>query len=102
MSQWSHDPSPAESTPQATSIPYAVPVRPQLQHDRRSGLIAFGIASILIGALAALLAAFTSVVVMMMMTQVGKGPVVADVPRRPRLRRRRHILYLGGNRIDPV
>ena len=75
MSQWSHDLSSTESPPQATTIPYATVLPPTLERDRRAGLIAFGIVSILIGALAAFFAAFSSFIVMMMITQVGKTPL---------------------------
>ena len=40
----------------AAPIPYAAVARPQLEHDRRGGLIAFGIISIVIGSLAGCLA----------------------------------------------
>ena len=75
MSQWSHDLSSTESTPQAATIPYAAVVRPQLERDRRAGLIAFGIVSILIGALAGFFAALTSFAVMMVLTHSTKTPL---------------------------
>jgi hypothetical protein len=57
--------------PYPHAIPYAAAARPQLERDRRGGLIAFGIISILIGALAGCLAILTPLSLMM----------VAFVPR---------------------
>jgi hypothetical protein len=45
--------------PYASPIAYASALRPQLEHDRRGALIAFGVVTIIIGALAACVAVLT-------------------------------------------
>src|SRR5688572_1546336 len=79
MSQWPEQPPPQpEPHPGAPQWPgpayppapghiaYATAARPQLEHDRRGGLIAFGIVSILIGSLAGCFAMLTPLSLAMM------------------------------------
>jgi hypothetical protein len=67
-------PTGTSDSPDSQPIPYATVLPPTLERNRRGGLIAFGVVSILIGALAAFFAAFTSFVLTMVMTQVGQTP----------------------------
>jgi hypothetical protein len=80
VSQWPAQPPHAELP--IAPVAYATVQRPRLERNRRGGLIAFGIVSILIGALAGFLAAFTSFVLTMVMVhgKIPLWPMFAAVP----------------------